>query len=201
MPAFSDVKRAAKKPPLSPQAREDDLVAELKELKKPKKQPPTTEPSPTQKQKEIAWDAPEYIYVEKTADWYWSLGIITAALAGIAIWQGNFLFALIALVGGFAVALYAVRKPRTIHISISIRGIEIDSRIYPYESLDSFWIFYHPGGVKELSIMSEKMFMPRIPAPLGAIDPNDVRELLLEFLPEKRQEESLVDVITRRLGF
>jgi len=32
----------------------------------------------------ITWSAPEYHYYEKTADWYWALGIIAAALLVVA---------------------------------------------------------------------------------------------------------------------
>lgn len=188
MSPFSDVKKIEKKQP---------PVEELLAAAKQKKQKKEEQARP----KQISWDTPEYILYKKTADWYWSLGIISTALVGIAIWQQNFLFALIALIGGFAVALYAVRIPRIIHITISIKGVEIDDRVYPYETLSSFWIFYRPGGTKELSLLSEKIFMPRIAIPLGNADPNEIRDLLIEFMPEKVQEESLTDVIARRLGF
>ena len=37
----------------------------------------------------IEWDAPEHHYVEKTADWYWAVGIITLTAAALAFIFGN----------------------------------------------------------------------------------------------------------------
>jgi hypothetical protein len=189
MPNLSDIKKIEKKP--APQTEQP--APTQKEQTRPKTQ--------TKQQKTLSWETPEYLYTKKSPDWYWSLGIITLALFGVAVWQQNFLFAIMIIIGSFAIVLYAVRYPRTIKIVISIRGVEIDSRLYPYETLKSFWIFYHPGGVKELSVLSEKVFMPRIMVPLGDTDPVELRELLIEFLPEKAHEESLTDTIARRLGF
>ena len=38
----------------------------------------------------IKWGAPEYEFHEKTTEWYWALGIITAALVLAAVILHNF---------------------------------------------------------------------------------------------------------------
>ncbi|MEK7576575.1 MAG: hypothetical protein AAB482_02665 [Patescibacteria group bacterium] len=197
MPTFSDIKKIERKPAL----QHDRPISTTKHKAPDEPRPQKIKQEITRKNISIAWKAPEYVYYKKSPDWYWSLGILGAALIGVALWQNNFLFALITLVGTFAIALYAVRKPRTIEIKISIKGVEIDNTLYPYESLKSFWIFYRPGGVKELSLMSEKMFMPRIAIPIGDIDPVELRDLLIQSIPETAQEESFADAIARWLGF
>lgn len=187
MAPFMDVKKIERDPEPPPK-QEEPVKQKSQKIKQ-------------EKMRSISWSAPEYTYYKKTPDWYWSLGIFGVSFIAIAIWQNNFLFALISLLGMFAIALFAVRTPRTIEVKISEKGIEIDSTLYPYESLKSFWIFYRPGGIKELSLMSEKMFMPRISIPLGDIDPTELRELLIQSLPETIQEESFADTIAHRLGF
>lgn len=149
----------------------------------------------------VRWQAPEYTYYPKSSDWYWVLGIIALALLVYAIMAGNFLFAVLILVGSFALMMYGERHPRIVTVSISGEGVRIDDRLFPYETLHSFWIFYRAGGLKELSIESEKMLMPHLKIPLGDADPTQVRSVIVEYLPEKPQEESFIETIARRIGF
>ena len=149
----------------------------------------------------ITWQTPEYAYYSKSVDWYWALVIITIALAGVAIYTYNFLFAVLIVIGAFAIAMYAVRTPRIVTVVISGQGVQIDDRLFPYDALQSFWIFYHPGRLKELSLRSEKIAMPHIKIPLGSTDPNEVRELLLKYIDEVPQTESLIDTLAHFLGF
>ena len=177
-------------------------MAKLADVKKQEPQPP---PPPDKVEKpaprKIAWQTLEYLYYEKSADWYWALGIIAIGLVAVAILNHNILFAIFIIIGAFALALYAVRRPRTITIAISGEGVRIDNRLFPYEALQSFWIFYLPGGTKELSLRSQKITMPLIKIPLGDTDPNEVRELLIAYLDEKAQNESLIDALARILKF
>ncbi len=149
----------------------------------------------------IEWQTPEYLYYEKSADWYWTLGIVTLGLVIVAVITHNVLFASLIVVGSFALVLYAVRAPRTIMIRISGSGVRINDRLFPFEALQSFWIFYRPGGLQELSLRSQKAIMPHIKIPLGDTDPNEVREFLKQYLDEEIQHESLIDILAHIIGF
>ena len=149
----------------------------------------------------ISWQAPEYQHVPKSRDWYWAVGILTIGLFVVALLFSNFLFGIFVLLGGFTIALYGARAPQTVAFSLSVEGIRIQNRVYPYESLQSFWIFYHPPHVKELSVESQKMIMPHIKIPLENQNPAKIRAYLQQFLPERQQEESLIDVGMRYFGF
>jgi len=105
------------------------------------------------------------------------------------------------LLGGFTIALYGARPPRIISFSLSVEGVRIENRVYPYESLKSFWIFYHPPQIKELSVESQKMIVPQIKIPLGDTNPAEIRAYLQQFIPERQQEESLIDTAMRFLKF
>ena len=150
---------------------------------------------------QIEWEAPEYEFRKKSPDWFWALGIIIAALIFSAIIFKNILFAILAIVGGFSLALYGARKPKIVSFSISPRGIKINDKIYYYDDLKSFWINYDPPHKKELLIESKKTFVPHIAIILGEADPMAVREYLLKFLKEERIEESLITTIAKLLGF
>ena len=149
----------------------------------------------------ISWQASEYTYVKKSSDWYWAIGILTIGLFVVALIFSNVLFGIFMLLAGFTIALYGARPPRVIPFSLSVEGVRIENRVYPYESLKSFWIFYHPPNIKELSIESQKMIIPHIKIPLGDANPAKIRAYLQQFLPERQQEESLIDVGMRFFGY
>ena len=111
------------------------------------------------------------------------------------------LFGIFIIISSFTILLYAIRKPRDIKVTLSGRGIEVDNNLYTYDSIDSFWIFYEPPEIKELSLKSKKTFSIYQKIPIGDADPNKIRNFLLKLLKEEHQEESLTDTIMRFLKF
>ncbi|KKT21099.1 MAG: hypothetical protein UW04_C0011G0008 [Parcubacteria group bacterium GW2011_GWB1_43_8] len=149
----------------------------------------------------IKWGAPEYEFHEKTPEWYWALGIITAALVLAAVVLHNFLFAVFAVLAGFSVGLYGARRPRAISHEINSGGVLLGNRSFNYENIDHFWINYDPPAKKELILESKKTFSTHTAILLGDADPEQIRRYLLQYLKEKKIEESLVAVIARALKF
>ena len=196
MPTFSDIKKSNKQSA----PKTEDLAPTQKKQIQPKPQTKQLDVH-TEKLSRLSWKAPEYIYYEKSSDWFWALGIITATLLAIAAYQQSFVFLLLIIVGGFGILVYAVRRPVVVNISISGEGVRVADRLFLYENLKSFWIFYRPGDMKILSIESGKALMPQIHIPLGSINPVEVRAFLMDFLPEKAQEESLSNTIARWIRF
>jgi len=149
----------------------------------------------------IRWSAPEYEFHEKTPEWYWALGIITAALVLAAVVLRNFLFAVFAVLAGFSVGLYGARRPRLVSHEINSGGVSFGNRNFNYENIDHFWINYNPPLKKELILESKKTFSTHTVILLGDADPEQIRRYLLQYLKEKKIEESLVAVIARALKF
>jgi len=149
----------------------------------------------------LEWSAPEFFYFEKTEIWFIVSGLIALILFISALWTRNILFALLIFLGYFSITIYAIKKPRNIVVNINPQGIKIDNTLYPYDNLKSFWIFYEPPTLKEISLLSKKTIMPHIKIPIGEQDPAEVRGILIQYLSEKKQDESLVDNMTRQLRF
>ena len=158
-------------------------------------------PVPTAMKKHLEWTAPEFEHQEKDKSWFLISGLIAAGLFIWAIFAKNFLFALLVSLAYFSIAVYAVKKPREIKLAITSRGVKVDRTLYEYDNLRSFWIFYNPNGIKELSVRSRKTIMPYIKIPLGETNPAKVRKILIKYIPEKKQEESLVDNLARQARF
>lgn len=148
----------------------------------------------------IEWDAPEHIHTEKNNDWYWAVGIITLTSAVLAFIFGNAIFGILILVGVFALLVHCSKQPRVIHIEINDRGIVIDKLLYPFLSLESFWIDAHDHPSKIL-LKSTKTFMPYITVHIENVDPEKVREILLKYIAETEHHEPLMQKILERFGF
>lgn len=160
---------------------------------------------PKQPLPSLKWVANEYHYVEKSADWYWTLGIIAVAIAIASIVFGNVLFALLVLIGTFVLGLYAARKPDQVEIEISGRGIRAGGTLFPFRSLQAFWL--EDEDPKDdipprLLIKSSKLIMPLLIFHLTKdVDPEDVRYLLGLNLREEHLEEPFGHQMMDALGF
>ena len=148
----------------------------------------------------ITWTAPEYMHTHKSADWYWIVGIISVTLAVISILLGDILFGIFILVGAFTLSLYASRPPKLVEVKVSDKGVQIDAILYPYSTLESFWIEekeLHP----RILLKSERRLAPYIIVLLGEVHPDDIREVLGTYLHEVHHSEPFLEKLLIWLGF
>jgi len=148
----------------------------------------------------ISWDAPEHLHIEKTNDWYWSVGIITITAASLAIIFNNFVFGILILVAAFALVVHAAKKPKMVRCEINDRGIVLDDILYPFLTLESFWIDAHEQPSKIL-VKSHKTFMPFIVIYIEEVDPEHVREILLNYIAETEHQEPFSLKLLEKFGF
>lgn len=149
------------------------------------------------------WETHEFIYQEKTNDWYWIVGIIAVSISIVSIIFGNILFALFILLGAFTLCLFAAKKPEIIRYEINNTGIIINKTLYPYHSLHSFFVEdnTHHGLQSKAIFRSKKLIVPLLILPLEDIHPEELRDFLFEHLPEEHHTESLSHKILEYLGF
>ncbi|MFM2357771.1 MAG: hypothetical protein RJA61_508 [Candidatus Parcubacteria bacterium] len=149
----------------------------------------------------FSWKTPEYVYRVKTADWYWSVAIISIASSVTAFLLGNTLFALVLIVGIFTLLLYSARSPQIIDVEVLNTGIRAGKYVYPYHEMEAFWIaLYH--NHERLLLKSKKRFAPLV----SVLIPEEVHlEELRDFLTQKMQEvelkEPLIQHLLEYIGF
>ena len=149
----------------------------------------------------ISWDAPERHVAEKNSDWYWAVGIISFTAAALAFMFGQVIFGILIVVSAVALTLYASITPRVLHVEINDRGIIVDNTLYPFLHLESFWIDPHYFPSK-IILKSQKTFMPFMHVHIDEnIDPEEVRQILLNYIAETEHEEPLSVKLMERLGF
>lgn len=162
----------------------------------------TPPPKQTLKQNVLyEWSALEFEKREKDVYWYSTLAIVSAALAIFFLFTKNYLGALVTVLLAALIYVYSQKDPRTIRFAITPLGVKANEDLHPFEELISFWIFYEPGEIKELSIRTRRLASPYLGLPLGNTNPIEIRKILLRFLPEKKQEEPVANILARKLGF
>lgn len=148
----------------------------------------------------IEWDAPEHEHKERTSDWFWAVGIISAGIVITSIIFGNIIFAILVLVSVFSLALFINKPPAAIHMVMTEEGIARGNIYYPYDALDSYWLDTdHPHP--KIILCSAKMLMPLIVVPLGDADAYKLDETLAKFLPEKYHSLPFIEKVLEFLGF
>ena len=149
----------------------------------------------------FSWEAPEYEHFEKHPKWYWVMGGILLAIVVYALVTNSILMAITFILIGMLGYIYAEREPRIIRMEITPDGIRVDNYFYDYDDIRSFWIFYEvEENIKVLSLHSKKTFLPHIHIPIGNANPIKIRETLLQYLPEIKQELSIPDRLERLIG-
>lgn len=103
-------------------------------------------------------------------------------------------FILIGIVG----YIFLQKEPKIINFAISSSGIIAGNEIYEFDNLKSFWIFYEPHN-RALSLRSKSAFTPYIHIPIADEDPVKIREIIIDFIPEEKQQHTLVDVAEKFL--
>jgi hypothetical protein len=149
----------------------------------------------------IEWDAHEYEHKERSADWFWAVGIITAAIVLVSVILGNIIFAILIAVSAFALSLFINRHPENVHVIIDEKGVALASVLYPHSTLESFWIdLDHPH--KKIILRSKKTLMPLIVVPLAdQVDIERVHRLLSRFITEEPHALPFVEKVLEYLGF
>lgn len=148
----------------------------------------------------ISWRAPAHFYIEKKPDWYWAVGIITLSLAAVSIIFGAIIPAIFVVVAAVALVLHASHPPKEVYYEINDRGIVADNVLYPFLTLESFWI-PHDEVPHKLLLKSHKLVMPLLVIYIDDVDPEEVREILLKYIAETEHHEPFLKHVLEGLGF
>ncbi|MCA9358631.1 hypothetical protein KC926_00300 [Candidatus Kaiserbacteria bacterium] len=149
----------------------------------------------------IAWEAPGHHHVEKGNDWFFALAIIIVALVIVAILFDNMIISVLVGLAGTTLAISAAKKPAVIPFSVSVRGVKIDDRLYPFSEIDGYHIDEEDHKGPQLLLRSSRKIMPLLvmPIPVDYID--DIEDLLKDRVKEEKLEEPLLVKILELFGF
>ena len=148
----------------------------------------------------IEWKAFEYNHKEHGPDWYWAIGLIALVFCGILIWLKSYLFAIFIIIAGATLSLFNIRHPKEIDYVIENSGLTMHKDKYEWKNIKSFDIKKGEEGSK-LLIETDKYFLPiyTIPVPNDLV--SQIKDSLLEIIPQKELNESPSLLFMEKLGF
>lgn len=149
----------------------------------------------------ISWKAPEYKRKEKTSDWYWAVILISLAMVIASFVLHNTFFAIIIIISTAILMSFSIIAPKIVNISINQKGITVEKETYPFATLEAFWVESIDEDNQKILLKSKKLIMPLIAIPLEEHHHLDIREFLLQYLPEIEMHEPLSQKIMEKLGF
>lgn len=149
----------------------------------------------------ITWEAPPHQHIEKGSDWFWVLGLLAVSGAIGAFIFGEVLFGMVILLAAIVMTLFTLHEPDLKFFAITTRGVRIDEELYPYATLESYYIDEDHIHGPQLFIKSERLFMPLMIIPIPEEYVEDIDELLRVRLLEEHLEEPLSHRLLEFLGF
>ena len=145
------------------------------------------------------WQAPEFEVYERDRKWYIYVSIILLAIISWAIYTDSPVMAITFILIGVVGYIHIHREPRTMDFMITRDGVVAGREIFDFDNIESFWIFYEPH-IKTLSLKTTAYFMPFVHIPIHEENPSHLRKIILELVPEAKQEEGLTQIMERLLG-
>lgn len=150
----------------------------------------------------ISWHVQTHEHRERSTDWYWGLGLGAVAAAGISLFFGNILFAIIIIMGLGSIAVLVARGPREHGVRIDSRGVSLDGTLYRFSSIQSFWI--QPEDQMHearMLVTTSGIFSPQLVIPLGNMTrAQNVRALMRRHAQEQEQEAHLGEHLAEIFG-
>lgn len=147
----------------------------------------------------IEWSTYEYEKMERGPYWFLLPGGVALIFIIFGVLARSYFFIAFVALAFTVLAIYMKREPRLLNFAITSEGVRIGKQIYDYSSLKSFWIF-SKSSPKELSLETGKALVPYVKIPLGDLEPDEVRNYLLNFIKEEEHKEFISDQIARSLG-
>lgn len=144
------------------------------------------------------WQTYEFSYKKPgRAFLFWS-GLFLIALVGYALYSNSPIMAITFVLIGLTGYTLLHKDPRFLDCHIIQDGIIVNRELYTFDSIVSFWIFALPDR-SFLSLKTRTLIAPCIHVPIEPTDADMLRDVLSQFIPEKKQEPLLIDIFEKML--
>ena len=146
-----------------------------------------------------SWQAPEFEAYEKSTRWYLVGGTFIALIVLYALFTDSPMMAVTFILLGIVGFIHLQKDPRVVDFAFTSKGVLADNQLYSYENIYSFWIFYEEPNIKIISLHTKASMLPYVHIPIHNEDPVELREILITYIPEIKQDTSLIDALERVL--
>lgn len=137
----------------------------------------------------VGWEVKEYRRYERGRLWHLLMGLAGIGLLIYTVASANFLFALIIMMFALIIYITSVVEPRTVRFGVTETGVRFGRTVRQFRDANRFWMIYEPPSVKSLYIEFKGATTPRMVVDLGEMNPNQVRNVLGQFIREDLEED------------
>jgi hypothetical protein len=160
----------------------------------------TLKPEPNHNRVLLTWKTPEFVPHTRSKTWFLVAGVIVLSLTAYAILTGSATMAIVFIMLGGIYYLTHNQKPKIIDIGVTELGLYVGSQFFPYNSINAFWIVYHPPYVRRLYFRTGTKSFTQYKVELNHQNPVELRHLLGREIPEiEGGEEGWTDALIRLL--
>lgn len=153
-------------------------------------------------EQKFSWREKEFVKIPKNKNWLVGAGLFFGVVLILSLLIKNYFLGFLILVAGFSFFIYALKEPREYTFTVNQEGVKIDDKLIPFREIRFFWVFKRPHPwPDELSLVLKRKINSHVMIPLGEQEVGPLTEFLKKHIKEKRQEESLVEVFLRKIGF
>ncbi len=142
-----------------------------------------------------SYQAPEFDRYEKTPTWYILAGIIAIILLAYAVIEQSPMMFIVILLTFILTLIISNKEPQIITIDISTTGITLDQKkTFQYQDIESFGVFKR-GEVQFISLYMMVGILTHTRIPVGKEDPEDLAEILSQYIHREDGKESFFDTL------
>jgi uncharacterized membrane protein len=148
----------------------------------------------------VAWEASEYIHRSKDAVWASGFIFVVLALLAMAIFFQAWTFAILVVVMGAAMGVFAFRPPQTKQYTLSHQGLKINDKMYYLRDYRAFGILSE-DAFYSVVLLPTGRFKPAVSVYFAEDDGEKIVDILGSHLPMEELTPDPIDIIMRRLHF
>lgn len=140
------------------------------------------------------WKAPEFRNLKKIKDFKLGSLVVGGLLLAWAIYNSNFLFAFILVLGVFLIYFISDYHPKIYHFMITDTGVWVDNTVYRFIEIDRFWMAPYITKKDKFFVFSlPRRKDLRIPVPLEKAE--ELRQIVNDYVPQSEHKISLFDLV------
>lgn len=141
------------------------------------------------------YKALEFDKYDKTPTWYVMFSVIFVLLLVYAIIMRSPITFIVFVLLFILILLISNKDPKTILVEITKNGINLDKKkTFQYQDIDSFGI-YVKNDIKFISLYLNEGWMQYARIPLGDEKPEEIADILEQYIPREDGKERLIDNI------
>lgn len=137
---------------------------------------------------------------ERSADWYWIVGIMAVALIVVAFLMNNILLATIIGLSAVVMMLLAHMGPEDTQCQLTHRDLAINDTVYPLRDLEAYHIDEKDGELV-LRFKTGHFFVPLVVVHVPEEYADEIDEVLASVVPKEHFEEGVSHRVLEIFGF